>query len=679
MAVRWLGVEVPVVRAFPNLVIMVVMVAASAGLTQSGRDSTLPLSAKYIAVLLTSLSALVLLLVFAEPLGFANLSIRIDQSHSWFACLLPLLVLLLFVICLYILFRHLGILLGKEFVKLPPLSAYSVNLLGSIAGVITFGLISWMSLAPWVWLAICGLISFILYKKPISLATTIMLVALAFFTTHESRWSPYSKLDVVPLAWDNKGLLGAGNYYLNSNNQYFHFGLRILDPIKEREYLNAKDNTPQAQTVKHYYKWLRIPISCAPKHDKILVLGAGSGNDVAFALMNGAKQIDAVEIDPIISTFGYTIHPNKPFLDPKVKVFTEDARTFLRYSPNKYDLIEFAYLDPGATVRIASFLRIDNYVYTKEAIKAAIRHLNENGVISVTFATGANSIITRRLYQTISSVLGAPPITYVDDSKWDSVLFLFGPGTKNFHLSGAIANELRPWPQNGEMSTAEPITDQWPFLYLDYNISGIWLYILVLTVAVLLPGIMLTFAKQGAISPASWGNMFFLGQAFMLIETKSITQLSLLFGATWLVSSIVISTVLTLAWLANLVIRKFPQTKLVYLYAGLLISLTIDYLWRVPDNITMSPLIIATVASLLACLPIFFGSMIFSSCFNKVEKTADSLAANLLGVSIGGLTESLCIVTGIKGLALVAMALYGLSYLSLLVKSEQVKPQSGAE
>src|SRR5436190_17312346 len=66
------------------------------------------------------------------------------------------------------------------------------------------------------------------------------------------------------------------------------------------------------------------------------------------------------------------------------------------------------------------------------------------------------------------------------------------------------------------------------------------------------------------------GRMFFLGAAFMLLETKAVVQLALLFGSTWIVNSLVFFTALVLILLANLVVLKHPPERLIWHYAALL-------------------------------------------------------------------------------------------------------------
>lgn len=682
MAVRWLGIEIFAIRAFPNLIIMAVLVASSAGLATA---STKLFNAKSIPYIAAAVCALVFPVIFAVNLNFQHLSLKLDRTPQDFA--LALLVISVAIICLYYLFTHLGRALGREFDKLPPLEAYSVNLLGSVIGVLSFALISFFSVPPYIWVLMLGAACAYVFQSKnahdsaessgqkniaslVSIALTVILAATTFFMTNKSHWSPYSKLDVIPIATDQQQFFGTDNYVLNSNNHYFHFAIKVLEPDKEKELAQLASPTVQQNIIKTYYKWLKIPFESCPNHDSVLVLGAGSGNDVAFALRSGAKSVHAVEIDPIICTFGSKLHPNKPYLDPRVHLHNEDARSFLRYSKDKFDLIEFAYLDPGSTLNSGSFLRVDNYVYTKEAMESALRHLNPNGVVCLTFATGAGSGVTARLYKTVEAAWGQKPICYVDKD-WDSVLFLFGPGVKDLHLPDEYAG-LRKFPAASnpqELEDTAPSTDDWPFLYLKIESAALFIYIGILFMAVIFPGILLALAsrsKGGPISGMEWGNMFFLGQAFMLVETKSITELSLLFGATWFVSSVVILVVLLLAYLATVLVMRFPQKNVRLLYVLLACAIVVQYVFHIPADTDMSSAAVAAISALINCLPIFFGSMIFSTCFSRAKSPANYLSANLLGVSIGGLVENLCIVMGLKNLTLVAGALYFLSYLCAL-------------
>jgi hypothetical protein len=189
------------------------------------------------------------------------------------------------------------------------------------------------------------------------------------------------------------------------------------------------------------------------------------------------------------------------------------------------------------------------------------------------------------------------------------------------------------------------------------------MYVIFLFAAVIMPAALLAFSKsEERISKADWGLMFCLGQGFMLMETKSITQLSLLFGATWLVSSIVILFVLIFAFAATMIAASREIKSVGWLYGCLAATLILGFFWQIPAAGTAHPLVDALVTTAIACFPVFFGSLIFSIAFKKATSNTAFLSANLIGVAIGGLTENICIFSGIKMLGIVALAIYGMSY-----------------
>src|SRR6185436_19206185 len=73
-------------------------------------------------------------------------------------------------------------------------------------------------------------------------------------------------------------------------------------------------------------------------------------------------------------------------------------------------------------------------------------------------------------------------------------------------------------------------------------------------------------------------QMFFLGAGFMLVETKAVVQMALLFGGTWIVNSVVIFAVLVMILIANLFVAIARPQRLAVYYAGLLASLVISAL-----------------------------------------------------------------------------------------------------
>jgi hypothetical protein len=167
--------------------------------------------------------------------------------------------------------------------------------------------------------------------------------------------------------------------------------------------------------------------------------------------------------------------------------------------------------------------------------------------------------------------------------------------------------------------------------------------------------------------------LFFLGTAFMLIEVQIISKLALLFGTTWLVNSIVITTLLLFILFSNLIVSFFPDFPRALAYAGLFGTLALSY-W-VPTNALFfeSPVVRAVVATVIYCAPVFFAGIIFISSFKQVGFQAESFGSNLLGALVGGLLESLSYLIGIKALVIAAVILYLLSFMSMgRVRAEEL-------
>ena len=146
---------------------------------------------------------------------------------------------------------------------------------------------------------------------------------------------------------------------------------------------------------------------------EVLILGAGSGNDVASALRNGAGHVDAIDIDREIAKLGKRYHLEHPYNSEKVSVVVDDARHFLRNCKKKYDLVNFAGLDSFTIVGQGGSVTLCNYVYTKEAVQEALRLLKPNGLMVLTFYR-CNDWLSARLFKTLREASGYDPIVCSD-------------------------------------------------------------------------------------------------------------------------------------------------------------------------------------------------------------------------------------------------------------------------
>jgi spermidine synthase len=146
------------------------------------------------------------------------------------------------------------------------------------------------------------------------------------------------------------------------------------------------------------------------KFRDILIIGAGSGNDVSRALQwaDPDARIDAVEIDPVIQRLGARDHPDKPYQDPRVTVHLKDGPNFLRSTTKKYDLIVSALIDSLVLHSSVSNIRLESYLFTREAIDDVRRRLKRTGRSScITTSARAGSFPAwRKHYRKLSKVNG---------------------------------------------------------------------------------------------------------------------------------------------------------------------------------------------------------------------------------------------------------------------------------
>ena len=154
--------------------------------------------------------------------------------------------------------------------------------------------------------------------------------------------------------------------------------------------------------------------------------------------------------------------------------------------------------------------------------------------------------------------------------------------------------------------------------------------------------------------------MFFLGAGFLLLETKSVTEMSLLFGSTWNVNLLVFSSILCCILFANFVVQRFTPS-IARCFAGLFISLGAAYLIPVSSLLFAGRTMQWILGGVLVALPIWFAGMIFASLLKQRANAVHALAFNLLGAILGGVLEYFSMIGGTKSLYLIAAGVYGLA------------------
>jgi len=537
--------------------------------------------------------------------------------------------------------------LGVELTRHPPLRAYVINLLGSLAGVAAFALVSWLELPPVVWFGIAAAAALPLLvdappiyvldvRLPVA-ALNIALLAISLVVVYRmergSLWSPYYRITVFQDRDDT----------VVEVNHIFH---QSMAPVAHKEY---------------FYQWPYAVFG--DTFDNVLILGAGSGTDVAAALQHGARHVDAVDIDPVILWLGAERHPDHPYSDPRVTIINDDARHYLRTTTKRYDLIVFALIDSLTVQSSFSGVRLESYMFTRESFEAVRDHLSPNGVMAV-YNYFREKWLVDRLANSIATVFGAEPLAHVHQDRAYLGVILAGPRVAQLQHPPALPADVTAYGQSHAPSPAHPLvrdpsvipaTDDWPFLYMRAPELPRH-YLAALALVLVVSAIAVWFARDAG---AGWSwHFFFLGAGFMLLETKSIVQFALLWGSTWSSASLAIASVLVMALASALVASRVDIRRRGVVLAVLLTLVAVNYVVPVGRVTFASRALESLFYGALVFSPVFCAGLLFSASFKQSSSAATDFGANLLGAIVGGTGEYLSLLAGYRFLLILVAACY---------------------
>ena len=632
--IRWTGSNIVHLSYFSNFVLLGSFLGIGIGFLRSGRARLLPY---YSPVVLAALVAFV-----------AWRPVTVDQGGSdivHFTSLTTtgpsaMVILPLVFLASAVVLAGPAELVGRCFRELPRLTAYRYDLVGSLAGIAAFTGLSFLG-APPVWWGLVVTVLFGLLMVPgrrlvatvVSAAVVgaplLVLVGVLFQESAKDnlRWSPYYKIETSDAEWRGVPITNISANGVPHQNVVPAASRLQWSPQYGLPYERAA-NTPR----------------------NVLIVGAGSGTDVAIALSKGAEHVDAVEIDPGLLEVGREQHPDRPYADPRVTTHVDDGRAFLSNTDKKYDLILFALPDSLTLVQGASSLRLESYLFTEEAFRSARDHLTDGGAFAM-YNFYRESWLIDRLASTAEQAFGHKPCVDTMNDELRQAVITVGLDPDDQRCGTA-------W-RGAAAGTPAPATDDRPFLYLFTDrIPTMYVVTLALIVAagVLAVGLFGGGGSYRRMRP--YTDLFLLGAGFMLLETKSITGFALLFGTTWVVNAIVFAGVLVAVLAAVEVTRRFRTPPLRVMYVVLFLGLLLA--WLFPDSwlLGMPVPLRAVVAVTIAFLPIFAANVVFAKRFTETEDATASFGANLLGALVGGCLEYTGLLVGFDGLLLVAALLY---------------------
>lgn len=681
LLIRWVSTEIRIFAYLQNTVLVVCFLGLGMGCWTSRQQSAgvrrffiplfllvlllaIPVSRAGLSKISELLSLLGGLLIWYE--GISN-----NPWETAYQVALGLVLTYLLMFLIWNIFVPIGQGMGRLLDEHPrPIWAYSVNVAGSLLGIWLFVLLSVLNQPPVAWFALAASMSFFFIGRSGRsrlldgglLAGTLVL---AWFAGRESgsmevNWSPYQKLSL----WEVERTSAKDKaYFVKVNNT----GFQLMLDLRAEHFQTTPENYPAEMRGLTQYD---IPPCLHPRPEKLLIVGAGAGNDAAGGIRNRVANIVAVEIDPTVIALGKRYHPEKPYDSSAVWVVNDDARSFFSTCSERFDVISFSLLDSHTTTAMTN-ARLDHYVYTRESIQRAKSLLANPGGILVLSFEAEKSYIADRMARVLREVFDQEPLYFrIPDSGaqygFGGIMFVTGDvetAKKQIAENARLATLVRQWQQDRPLSlpgTTPVATDDWPYIYLENpGIPPLYYFLAVLLILLFIQG-----ARQlrTPISIAGWErghwHFFFLGAAFLLLEVQNISKAAVVLGNTWLVNAVIISSILCLILLANWIVARFPGLPFWPIYGFLFGTCLVLYFVDLSRFGFLPSAGRMALVGGLTSLPLLFGGVIFIRSFAVVDRKDQALGANLLGALAGGLLQSVTFVTGIKALLLIVAGLY---------------------
>jgi SAM-dependent methyltransferase len=626
--IRWSGAYVVYLAFFTNFVLLASFLGVGVGFLRAGGRSDL---FRHVPVLLLAL--VLFLAVF--PVGGGRVAGRLQfvGAFGWPALPKWLSLGVVFVLT-FLIMAAIAEGVGRTFVRFPPLEAYRWDIVGSILGIAAFSVLSFLEASPLVWGAIAAVTFAAVAGRPrptrfVPLAAMLVVLGILAFAP-DTRWSPYYRVTTRVAATD-----GSVAISVNGRPHQRIMPLAFLEAtqmFRFEPYRHAPDN---------------------PLTD-VLIIGSGSGNDVAIALSRGAEHVDAVEIDPLLYRLGRDLHPDHPYQDPRVSVHIEDGRSFLHDTERRYDLVLYAIPDSLTVLAGQSSLRLESYLLTREAMQEVRDHLKPDGAISMYHYY--LPVVVDRYADALTRVFGEPPCLELTAGA--------GPRPRTVLTASMRPDDLtcrQRWSRPSDLPA--PVTDDHPFAYLvGHGIPNFYLVTLLAIVLGSLAAIRLAAGPFGQLRP--YVDLFFMGAAFLLLETSNVVRFALLFGTTWFVNALVFAGILVSVYLAIEVARRVRFRRPAVLYAPLFAALALA--WVIPPGSLLGLGFVPrfAVAVALGFTPVFIANLVFADRFRDVGSSGVAFGTNLLGAIVGGVVEYGALVIGYRALLIVVAGLYALAFLT---------------
>jgi hypothetical protein len=364
------------------------------------------------------------------------------------------------------------------------------------------------------------------------------------------------------------------------------------------------------ESIRGHANWFRARPFVFTPESSTLVIGPGGGSDVLVALGSGAKQVTAVEMNPLMLRFvdSFGAEAGNLYHHPQVKTILSEGRNFLSRTDQKYDVIFLGFVDSWAAVASGGLSLSENYLYTTEAFRAYYDHLTDGGSLAImrwkddiprlvsnaVALLGAEEARQRVLVMMekrgtaddppqMIFMLHRRPFTADETAmvmrEWTDATPVIVPG----HVAEGAYGDLLSGRKTMEQYVDEapvragPVFDDRPFFFARQKPWGLPRPMMIAFVQVLLPlvaicAVLLLLGRPAGAAPgayrASLAYFAALGVGFIVVELALLQSMTLLLGHPIFTLSVLLFTLLAAGGLGSSFSARFRMPVVCSVVAG---------------------------------------------------------------------------------------------------------------
>ena len=486
--IRWLGEQVLYLSFFSNFVLLGSFLGIGIGFLRGSKGrSWLPLAPVFLFLLVGFVS------LFPVEVDRSGASLIFFGGFSRSGLPTWLTLPIIFVFVAFVL-AAIGNGVARTFSRFEPLEAYRLDILGSVLGTLGFSLLAFLGAPPVIWGVVMASIMLILLamnpRSAMFLGATVVLLFIPSLSGDHT-WSPY--YDIETFVLDDAPGGTVAEIFVNGIP---HQG---IVPVADRRVHQPFYFRPYEQ------------VGSAASLADVLIVGAGTGSDVAVALDHGVGHIDAVEIDRALFEIGVRVNPDQPYADSRVDVIIDDGRAYLERSDKDYDLILFALPDSLTLVSGQSSLRLESFLFTTEALESVRDHLKPGGVFSM-YNFYREDWLIDRLSRMLAETFGGEICVETFGNAGGLAVLTAARDGRTLDCDGtSVVSANAP----------DPVSDNRPFLYLrEPGLPSFYGLAILFILGVSILGVRAAAGSLRRMAP--YPDLFLMGAAFLLLETKNV-------------------------------------------------------------------------------------------------------------------------------------------------------------